>query len=254
MKKIISFALVLTFVLAMFTCGFAEEPAKIPGVAHYTGEWEVVDGGKGIKALNGQSILVLEKTAKSGSIEFTVNGIGNNGMPALIFKGGTLEKVDVLGNPAIEQKSGGMFMFWLTGSANLSHLPDGIWGNGYHNYDDTYEANFQAEGTYNLKVDFTEDGKVTVYLDGVKIKECATDKAVANNGQIGFRGAVTAANDTMAAYNSVFSNVKVNGEEVLFAEKPVQTGDATVIAVATVSFAVLACGAVLTISKKRIAE
>ena len=49
MKKIISFALVLTFVFAMFTTSFAA--SEIPNVINQTGDWEVINDGKGVKDL-----------------------------------------------------------------------------------------------------------------------------------------------------------------------------------------------------------
>ncbi len=264
MKKIISFALVLTFVLAMFTCGFAEEPAKIPGVAHYTGAWEVIDDGKGIKALDSGSILVLEKTAASGTLEFTLaynEVVKANKWPAVFFQGTGFENVAELGDPAIEQATTDSVYCWLRqANVTITNMTDGQYkdprpdGKPAHQfvaYADTVGADWESMTEYTFKIEFG-NGTVQAYINGVAAASTFAYEATGN--QIAFRGKAIKNDAGEVTSSAIFSNVKVNGEEVLFVEKPTQTGDATVIAVAAVSFAVLACGAVLTISKKRIAE
>ena len=262
MKKIISFALVLTFVLAMFTCGFAEEKAKIPGVAHYTGTWEVINDGKGIKSLDSSSILLLEKTATKGTIEFTTqyNGIQKSGWFGFFFQSTGVEKiVEIKGDNYTHEMMTDSVYVWLRqanvtitnmGNGQYRDTANGVSAHTFITYANTVGEGWENMTEYTFKVEF-DNGQATAYINGVK---GATFTYDARGNQIAFRGKAIK-NDAGEVTDAVtISNLKVNGEEVLFVEKPTQTGDATVIAVAAVSFAVLACGAVLTISKKRIAE
>ena len=264
MKKIISFALVLTFVLAMFTCGFAEDPAKIPGVAHYTGTWEVINDGKGIKALEAGAILVLEKTATAGTLEVTYaynEVIKKDKWPAVFFQGKGFENVTETGSDnSIYAKTSESVYCWLrSGSVTVTNMvdgqykdprPDGKPAHIFANYKDAVGDDFASATEFTFKAEFG-NGTVKTYINDVAVGGTLVYEADGN--QIVFRSNVIkddAGNVTSAL---TINGVKFNGEEILFKEAP-DTGDATVIAVATVSFAVLACGAVLTISKKRIAE
>ena len=273
MKKIISFALVLTFVLAMFTCGYAEEveKAKIPGVAHYTGEWEVINDGKGIRSHNGASILLLEKTAKSGTIEFTVQYNeamkGQWAWVGFFFQASGVEKIVEIKNDDYthEMMDESVYAWLRQAQVTCTDCEGGLYKDprsdgktpvhSMTGYADTVGADYAEMTEYTVKFEFgpDENGKrnVTTYINGVKGATLTNYEA--NGEQIAFRGK-TGKNAAGEDVYATFSNIKVNGEEILFVEKPTQTGDATVIAVAAVSFAVLACGAVLTISKKRIAE
>ncbi|MBQ8742733.1 MAG: hypothetical protein IJZ03_05145, partial [Clostridia bacterium] len=105
------------------------------------------------------------------------------------------------------------------------------------------------------------------------------DKSVTENYTLTEGTKTAAGNDVIAPSGSevafrvwngkamTFSNIKVDGKAInehdtlgangacsVCGYVAPKTGDATVIAVAVVSFALLACGAVLTLSKKRIAE
>ncbi|MBQ8742048.1 MAG: hypothetical protein IJZ03_09095 [Clostridia bacterium] len=251
MKKIISLALVLTFVFAMFTSSFAT--SDIPGVTHSTGAWEVIEDGKGVKATSA-GILLLDVTMTAGSIEFTVDmaTILSGGKPAVYLQGTGFENVTGTMSNEIEAVTTDSYYIWFHQYPCLALVDmqagkyDASYQNSANDFD-MYVENPKELTEITFKFEFG-NGSCQAYIAGKKCDKSMPISYSATGNQVTLYGAT----------GTQFTDVKINGEDYLFKAPVVddnaETGDATVIAIAVVSFATLAAGAVLTIAKKKIAK
>ncbi|MBQ8742049.1 MAG: hypothetical protein IJZ03_09100 [Clostridia bacterium] len=217
MKKLITLVLILTFVLSICTVSLADEYV-MSGVTHSTGEWEVIDDGSGVMSFSPFGILVLEKTAKLGSIEFTIDmaSILAGGHPAVYLQGTGFENVTELDAAAIEAATTDSLYIWFHEypCIAITNMNKGQWSADRQdsaNDFDMYVENPNELTELTFKFEFG-DGKCQGYINGIKCDKNMPFSYDAIGEQIVLRGSVA----------TEFRNVKINGEAVDFSYKLVE--------------------------------